>query len=211
MPSSAKDWLGPKTTDENYAVSWLCGGLRIGRNASANDLHYPEAERNEHSLATLDDRWFDNYGDWQPRADTFPGDAIKKMVDDFHAQGIKVQIWWLPLGVEDRRNSFGARNFVVPDVLKEHPDWLVLDKNGKPARMARNLATLCPALPEVQGLPQATDREVCPRLGIRWPQTRQYLQCSAVLQPQASPQVTYGLNLTQWAKFTKSFFRLRAG
>jgi alpha-galactosidase len=34
--------------------------------------------------------------------------------------------------------------------VKAHPDWLILDKDGKPARMARNLETLCPALPEVQ-------------------------------------------------------------
>jgi alpha-galactosidase len=34
--------------------------------------------------------------------------------------------------------------------VKQHPDWLVLGKDGKPALMARNLPTLCPALPEVQ-------------------------------------------------------------
>jgi len=44
-------------------------------------------------------------------------------------------------------------------VVKEHPDWLVLDEHGHPARMARNLATLCPALPEVQAYyKQLTER-----------------------------------------------------
>jgi alpha-galactosidase len=38
----------------------------------------------------------------------------------------------------------------VSKVAKEHPDWFILDKNGKHARMTRNLATLCPAVPEVQ-------------------------------------------------------------
>jgi hypothetical protein len=28
------------------------------------------------------------YGDWNPRKDTFPGDSIKQMVDEFHKQGI---------------------------------------------------------------------------------------------------------------------------
>ena len=37
----------------------------------------------------------------EPAADTFPGDSIKQMVDDFHKQGIYAQLWWLPLGVED--------------------------------------------------------------------------------------------------------------
>jgi alpha-galactosidase len=33
---------------------------------------------------------------------------------------------------------------------EEHLEWLILDKDGKHARMTRDLATLCPALPEVQ-------------------------------------------------------------
>jgi alpha-galactosidase len=151
----------PENNDENYAVSWCGWGYESDVTPAQMISTIPKLKEMSIHWATLDDRWFDNYGDWQPRADTFPGDAIKKMVDDFHAQGIKVQIWWLPLGVEDHRNRFGARNFVVPDVLKEHPDWLVLDKNGKPARMARNLATLCPALPEVQAYhKQLTERFV---------------------------------------------------
>jgi alpha-galactosidase len=149
----------PQNNDENYAVSWCGWGYESDVTPAQMISTIPKLKEMSIHWATLDDRWFNNYGDWQPRSDTFPGDAIKKMVDEFHAQGIEVQIWWLPLGVEDRRNSFGARNFVVPDVLKEHPDWLVLDKNGKPARMARNLVTLCPALPEVQAYyKQLTER-----------------------------------------------------
>lgn len=100
--------------------------------------------------ATLDDRWYDNYGDWLSRPDTFPGDSMQTMVKQFHDHGIKVQIWWLPLAVEDGHYSDGGRKFVVSDVVKQHPDWLVLDRSGKPARMTRNLAALCPAVPEVQ-------------------------------------------------------------
>jgi len=149
----------PENNDENYAVSWCGWGYESDVTPAQMISTIPKLKELSIHWATLDDRWFNNYGDWQPRPDTFPGDAIKKMVNDFHAQGIQVQIWWLPLGVEDHRSSFGARNFVVPDVLKEHPDWLVLDKDGKPARMARNLATLCPALPEVQAYyKQLTER-----------------------------------------------------
>jgi alpha-galactosidase len=35
-------------------------------------------------------------------------------------------------------------------VVKEHPDWLILDKDGKPARATADLGALCPAVPEVQ-------------------------------------------------------------
>jgi alpha-galactosidase len=72
------------------------------------------------------------------------------MVKDFHAQGIKVQVWWLPLAVEDGTYGYGGHKYIVSQVVKEHPDWLILNEKGKPARMTRNLATLCPAVPEVR-------------------------------------------------------------
>jgi len=59
-------------------------------------------------------------------------------------------LWWLPLGVEDGEKKYESHNYVVSKVVREHPDWLILDRNGKHARMTRNLATLCPAVPEVQ-------------------------------------------------------------
>jgi alpha-galactosidase len=109
--------------------------------------------------ATLDDRWFNNYGDWQPRNDTFGKNAIQEMVKDFHKQGIKVQLWWLPLAVEDGRFKYGDHKYVVSDVVKDHPDWLILDEKGQPARMTRNLASLCPAVPEVRAYyKQLTER-----------------------------------------------------
>ena len=49
---------------------------------------------------------------------------------------------------------------------QEHPDWLILDKDGKHARMTRELAVLDPSLPEVQALLQAADGEIYSRLGI---------------------------------------------
>jgi alpha-galactosidase len=149
----------PENNEENYAVSWCGWGYESDVTPAQMIATIPKLKEMSIHWATLDDRWFNNYGDWQPRTDTFPGDAISTMVQGFHDHGIKVQIWWLPLGVEDRRNSFGARNYVTPQVLKEHPDWLVLGKDGKPARMARNLATLCPAVPEVQAYyKQLTER-----------------------------------------------------
>jgi alpha-galactosidase len=151
----------PENNDENYAVSWCGWGYESDVTPAQMTATIPKLKELGIHWATLDDRWFNNYGDWQPRSDTFPDGAISKMVDDFHQQEIKVQIWWLPLGVEDHRSSFGARNYVTPEILKKHPDWLVLDKNGKPARMARNLATLCPAVPEVQTyFKQLTERFV---------------------------------------------------
>ncbi len=139
------------TNSEDYAVSW-CGWGYLANVTPAQMLGtIPKLKEFGIHWATLDDRWFNNYGDWQPRTDTFPGDEIRKMVQQFHQQGIKVQLWWLPLAVEDGGPGYESHPYTVSAVVKQHPDWLILDKNGKPARMTRNLASLCPAVPEVRG------------------------------------------------------------
>ena len=149
----------PANNNENYAVSWCGWGYEFGVTPKQMLDTIPKLRELGIHWATLDDGWFTNYGDWQPTTAAFPGDALEKMVSDFHAQGMKLQLWWLPLAVEDGHYGYGGRKYVVSDVLKQHPDWLILDKNGKPARMARNLATLCPAVREVQAYyKQLTER-----------------------------------------------------
>ena len=140
----------PKNNEENYAVSWCGWGYESDVTPKQMVQTIPKLKELGIHWATLDDRWFNNYGDWAPRADTFGGAAILKLVKDFHEQGIKVQLWWLPLAVEDGKFGYGGHKFVTSEVVKQHPDWLVLDERGKPARMTRNLATLCPAVPEVR-------------------------------------------------------------
>ena len=149
----------PTNNDEDYKVSWCGWGYEFGVTPKQMLDTIPKLKELDIHWATLDDGWFNNYGDWQPRSPAFAGNAVQDMVQKFHDEGIKVQLWWLPLGVEDGHYGYGGRRYVVSEVLREHPDWLVLDKNGKPARMARNLATLCPALPEVQAYyKQLTER-----------------------------------------------------
>lgn len=140
----------PRNNNEDYAVSWCGWGYEFGVTPKQMLDTIPELKKLGIHWATLDDGWFSNYGDWNPRAPAFAGNDLQNMVKKFHDQGINVQLWWLPLAVEDGHFGYGGRKYVVSDVVKEHPDWLILDKQGKPARMARNLATLCPALPEVQ-------------------------------------------------------------
>ena len=140
----------PKNNEENYAVAWCGWGYESEVTPKQMTDTIPKLKELGIHWATLDDRWFGNYGDWQPRKDTFGGNAIQEMVRDFHKQGIKVQLWWLPLAVEDGKFKYGDHKYVVSDVVKEHPDWLILDEKRQPARMTRNLATLCPAVPEVR-------------------------------------------------------------
>ena len=149
----------PKTNQENYAVSWCGWGYESNVTPKQMTDTIPKLKELGIHWATLDDRWFNNYGDWQPRNDTFGKNAIQEMVKDFHKQGIKVQLWWLPLAVEDGRFKYGGHKYVVSDVVKDHPDWLILDEKGQPARMTRNLASLCPAVPEVRAYyKQLTER-----------------------------------------------------
>jgi alpha-galactosidase len=143
-------WTLPKPSDEAYNVFWCGWGYESEVTPAQMLGTIPKLKEFNIKWATLDDRWFDNYGDWDPRPDTFPGDAIQRMVNEFHRQGIRTQIWWLPLGVEDGQGRYESHHYGTSKVAHEHPDWLILDKNGKHARMVRGLAALCPALPQVQ-------------------------------------------------------------
>jgi alpha-galactosidase len=140
----------PANNDENYAVAWCGWGYEFAVTPKQMLDTIPKLKELGIHWATLDDGWFNRYGDWQPRPPVFAGTAMQDMVKQFHDQGFKVQLWWLPLAAEDGHNGYGGHKFEVSDVVKEHPDWLVLDEKGRPARMARNLATLCPAVPGVQ-------------------------------------------------------------
>lgn len=143
-------WRIPTPNEQDYNVAWCGWGYEFNVTPAQMTGTIPKLKELGIKWATLDDRWFDTYGDWNPRKDTFPDDSIKKMVDDFHKQGMYAQIWWLPLGVEDGTAGYESHRYKMSDVAKEHPDWLILDKDGKPAHIIRNLASLCPAVPEVQ-------------------------------------------------------------
>jgi alpha-galactosidase len=143
-------WEIPKPSSEAYNVSWCGWGYEFNVTPAQMLGTVPKLKELGIKWATLDDRWFDTYGDWNPRTDTFPGDSIKKMVDDFHKQGILAQLWWLPIGVEDGQSKYESHKYKMSKVAQEHPDWFILDKNGKHARIVRDLAALCPAVPEVQ-------------------------------------------------------------
>ncbi len=143
-------WNLPKPSGEAYNVSWCGWGYEFNVTPALMEGTIPKLKELGIKWATLDDRWFDTYGDWNARADTFPGDSIKKMADDFHKENMLVQLWWLPLGVEDGEGKWESHKYIVSKVAQEHPEWLILDKQGKHGRMTRNLAALCPAVPEVQ-------------------------------------------------------------
>ena len=143
-------WQLPKPSSEAYNVSWCGWGYEFNVTPAQMVGTIPKLKEMGIKWATLDDRWFDTYGDWNPRKETFPDDSIKKMTDDFHKEGMFVQLWWLPLTAEDGEGKWESHKYIVSKVVKEHPDWLILDKNGKHVHITRGLAAMCPAVPEVR-------------------------------------------------------------
>ncbi|MBN2290369.1 MAG: alpha-galactosidase, partial [Candidatus Glassbacteria bacterium] len=92
--------------------------------------------------AVLDDGWFTCYGDWEPNpaAGKFPAGEkdMRAFVGRMHAEGFKVGIWWYPQGVSPESR-----------LAKEHPEWLVEDRDGSRLVCGRGLFYLCPGHPEV--------------------------------------------------------------
>jgi alpha-galactosidase len=147
-------WTLPKPADADYGVNWCGWGYETDFTPAQMLGTIPKLKDLGIRWATLDFCWFDSFGDWNPRRDTFPGEAIKKLVDEFHRQGIKITLWWQPLTVEGLRgkDSLG-KPITTSSVMKQHPDWLILGKDGKPARYVSpvsGMAVMCPALPEVK-------------------------------------------------------------
>ena len=143
-------WTLAKPNDQDYGIAWCGWGYEFNVTPAQMLNTVPKLKEMGIKWATLDDRWFTTYGDWDPRPETFPGDSIKKMTADFHKEGIYSQLWWYPLVAEDGHGKWESHKYIVSKVVKEHPDWLVLGKDGKPARVFRSLAVLDPSLPEVQ-------------------------------------------------------------
>ena len=161
-------WTLPKSIDADYGVNWCGWGYETDFTPAQMLGTIPKLKELGIQWATLDFCWFDSFGDWNPRRDNFPGDSIKKLVDEFHRQGIKVTLWWQPLTVEGLRgkDSLG-KPITTSSVMKQHPDWLILDKDGKPARYVSpvsGMAVMCPALPEVR----AYHRELTERFMRDW-------------------------------------------
>ncbi len=147
-------WGIPNPGKQAYNISWCGWGYEQDVTRAEMLGTIPKLKEMGIKWATLDYRWFNDFGDWEPREDTFPGHTIKQLADEFHKQGFYIQLWWQPLAVDDGQGKHLSWNrAVTSNLVHEHPDWLILDKDGKHARLISpvcDVASLCPALPEVQ-------------------------------------------------------------
>ncbi|HLF91601.1 MAG TPA: alpha-galactosidase [Anaerolineales bacterium] len=147
-----KGVCAPQPVAANFEPAWCSWGYEFDIKPDEMTGVLPALNEMGIRWLTLDDRWFDAYGDWNPREKTFPGGVtdIQRMNDAIHAGGAFSQLWWYPLCAEDGHGRWESHWYGISKVLKDHPDWVILNADGSVARNNRHLAMLCPALPEVQ-------------------------------------------------------------
>jgi alpha-galactosidase len=114
---------GTETDSAALESAWCAWGY--GRTFTTKEVigTLPKVKELGIKWATLDDGFQIAEGDWRPNPKTFPdGDVeVEAMVDSIHAAGMKAMIWWAPLAADP-----GCK------FLKEHPDAVATDKDGKP-------------------------------------------------------------------------------
>jgi alpha-galactosidase len=139
-------------TEADYQANWCGWGYEMNFTPKQMLGTIPKLKELGIKWATLDAGWFKARGDWEPRPETFPDDSLQNVVKAYHEAGLKITLWWIPIVAEDGhgKDILDHRPYQLSNVVKEHPDWLILDKNGNPARATADLGALCPAVPEVQ-------------------------------------------------------------
>ena len=151
----------PEPSPEDFAPAWCSWGYEFDVKPSEVAGVLPKLKELGIHWVTLDDRWFDRYGDWNPRADTFPNGVkdIKDLNKKIHATGALSQIWWYPLCVEDGVGGWDAQTYGVSKTIRSYGDWLVLNADGNVARNNRGLAMLCPGVSRVREYTAALTRK----------------------------------------------------
>lgn len=150
----------PEPNQEDFASAWCSWGYEFDVKPSEVTGVLPKLKEMGIHWLTLDDRWFDRYGDWNPRTDTFPNgvEDIRQMNKKIHAAGALSQVWWYPLCVEDGIGRWDVQTYGVSKTLQNNKHWLILNADGSVARNNRGLAMLCPALPEIRDYTAALTR-----------------------------------------------------
>jgi alpha-galactosidase len=181
-----RGWSLAKQTDSDYQANWCGWGYGMDFTPKKMLGTIPKLKELGIKWATLDVRWFNVRGDWQPRKDTLPDDQIERVVRAYHDAGIKLTLWWIPIVAEDGRGKdiLDHRPYTLSNVVRDHPDWLILDQQGKPARATADLAALCPAVPEVQ----AYTRDLTKRFIQDWDFDGNKLDFSYTVPPCYNPK-----------------------
>ncbi len=131
----------PQVPADAFEPIWC--GWGFGRDFVPRDIYktLPAVKELGIPWVVIDDGYQQSIGAWPLIKEKFPrGDAdMRALVDSIHAAGFKAKLWWVPMNVQS-----------TDPLFKEHPDWVVLDEQGRERRNDWwDVSQLCPALPEV--------------------------------------------------------------
>ena len=129
--------VAPQAPESAFAPVWCAWGYEREFTVEQIVGTLPKAKELGFVWAVLDDGWQNNEGDWRIDTRKFPrGDAdMRAFVQQIRAAGMKPRLWIAPLAADP-----GS------DVLHDHVDMLLLDKEGAFQTVTWwNALTQCPA------------------------------------------------------------------
>ena len=108
-----------------YEAIWCAWGYERDCTTQLIEGTLPKVRELGLRWAVIDDGWQAMIGDWNPHRDKYPnGDAdMRRLVSGIRAAGLKPRLWCSPLSAAP-----GS------DLLHDHIDMLLLDKEGAAAK-----------------------------------------------------------------------------
>lgn len=128
---------GPRPPDSAFAPIWCAWGYERDFRVEQIYATLPKAKELGFEWAVLDDGWQTNEGDWKIDRRKFPrGDTdMRAFTAEVRRHGMRPRLWLAPLAADP-----GS------DVLHDHVDMLLLDKEGAFQTVTWwNALTQCPA------------------------------------------------------------------
>ena len=108
-------------------TSWYNYYQNINEDIILRDLASLDSQREYINTFQIDDGYQTAVGDWfSINAEKFPN-GMKVLVDAIHQRGLTAGLWLAPFGAQK-----GSK------LAKEHPDWLIKNKKGKPIPVGAN-------------------------------------------------------------------------
>jgi alpha-galactosidase len=126
----------PKPPKAAYDAVWCAWGYERDCTLQLIIDTLPKVRELGLRWAVIDDGWQTNVGDWKVSTVRYPGGEadMRGLVKKIRSFDLEARLWWAPLAVAP-----GA------DLLHDHPDMLLLDKDGSVQKVSWwNSFYLCP-------------------------------------------------------------------
>lgn len=131
--------VSPKPPPAAYESIWCAWGYERDCTIRLIADTLPKVKELGLRWAVIDDGWQSNVGDWKINPAKYPRgeEDMLQLVQNIRSHDLKPRLWWAPLAA-------------VPgsDLIHDHTDMLLLDKDGAPQNVTWwNALYLCPAYP----------------------------------------------------------------